>query len=191
MSTPVLHVLAGPNGAGKSTFATRLLQPVTHLPFVNADVIAAERWPDAQLEHAYAAASAAAEERQRLMNGRSSFITETVFSHPSKVDLVQHAVDRGYMVSLHVILVPVELSVRRVAERVRRGGHDVPEAKIRAHYDRLWPFVATARGAADRAEFYDNSTAATPFRRVASYERGRLTSPPSWPSWAPSVLAAS
>lgn len=189
MSTPILHVLAGPNGAGKSTFVTRLLQPVTHLPFVNADVIAAERWPNAQLEHAYVAARAAADERRRRMEDRSSFITETVFSHPSKVDLVQHAIVRGYVVYLHVILVPVELSVRRVAQRVGRGGHEVPEAKIRERFDRLWPLVAAARATADRAEFYDNSSAAAPFRRIASYERGRPAGTPSWPNWAPSVLA--
>jgi len=48
MSSPVLHLLAGPNGSGKSTFVAEVLQEVTHLPFVNADVIAAHRWPDAQ-----------------------------------------------------------------------------------------------------------------------------------------------
>lgn len=80
MSTPVVHIVAGPNGAGKTTFVLRVLQPVTHLPFVNADVIAAERWPDAQSEHAYDASRAAEAERQRLMARRVSFITETVFS---------------------------------------------------------------------------------------------------------------
>jgi len=52
VSTAVLHVLAGPNGAGKSTFVNRVLQPVNHLPFIDAGVIAAERWP----ESAYALA---------------------------------------------------------------------------------------------------------------------------------------
>lgn len=52
---PVLHILAGPNGAGKTTYVERVLQPSTGLTFINADVIAAQRWPDAQLEHAYEA----------------------------------------------------------------------------------------------------------------------------------------
>lgn len=42
MSAPALHLLAGPNGAGKTTFVERVLKPVTHLRFVNADRIAAE-----------------------------------------------------------------------------------------------------------------------------------------------------
>ena len=71
---PILHLVAGPNGSGKSTFVTRLLQPVTHLPFVNADVIAEERWPDAQAEHAYEASAAAADERVQLLTQQRSFI---------------------------------------------------------------------------------------------------------------------
>ncbi|WP_244301061.1 AAA family ATPase [Leucobacter insecticola] len=81
---PVIHILAGPNGSGKSTFVDRVLRPATNLPFVNADVIAAERWPDAQATHAYEASRAAAEERTQLLLTKRSFITKTVFSHPSK-----------------------------------------------------------------------------------------------------------
>lgn len=185
---PVLHLLAGPNGSGKSTYATRLLQPVTHLPFVNADVIAAERWPDAQAAHAYDASRAAADERASLMAARTSFITETVFSHPSKLELVDEAIALGYLVHLHVILVPVEVSVNRVAERVRDGGHGVPEQKIRDRYDRLWDLVAKARTVADRTEFFDNSSASRPFRRVTAYEHGLPLGAPSWPAWTPAAL---
>lgn len=157
MSTPVLHLLAGPNGAGKSTFVMEVLQPVTHLPFVNAE---------------------------------PSFITETVFSHPSKVELVGHAVAVGYVVQLHVILVPETVLVARVAGRVAQGGHDVPEHKIRERYARLWSLVAAARDLADRTTFYDNSRASTPFRVVATYERGRLVGNAAWPVWTPLSLRA-
>ena len=168
---PILHLLAGPNGAGKSTYADRILQPVTRLPLVNADVIAAE-------------------ERARLLTAGTSFITETVFSHPSKLELVDDALARGYLVHLHVILLPVDVAVLRVAERVELdGGHVVPEAKIRARYERLWPLVAQARLRADRTEFFDNSTAHRPFHRVAEYQRGLLIGEPAWPIWTPTALA--
>ncbi len=78
-SEPVLHLIAGPNGAGKTTLATRVIAPVTHLPFVNADVIAEQRWPAAQAEHAYQASEAAAEQRRELIAAGRSFIAETVF----------------------------------------------------------------------------------------------------------------
>lgn len=185
---PILHLLAGPNGAGKSTYVARVLEPVTHLPFVNADVIAARRWPDAQAAHAYEASRAAAEERAELLASGKSFITETVFSHPSKLDLVEEAIARGYLVHLHVILLPVDVAVSRVAERVQDGGHRVPEQKIRERYARLWDLVAMARTRAHRSEFFDNSTATAPFRRVAVYEHGLLIGTPTWPVWAPAAL---
>ncbi|ALE93762.1 ATPase [Arthrobacter alpinus] len=187
---PILHLLAGPNGSGKSTYVQRILQPVTHLPFVNADVIAAERWPNSQVEHAYDASLAAAAERAKLLAARSSFITETVFSHPSKVDLVHEAVSRGYLVHLHVMLLPVDATVNRVAERVQDGGHDVPEQKIRDRYARLWDLIVSARSVADRTDFFDNSTAKTPFRHVAEYQHGQLVGDPAWPKWTPRILTA-
>ena len=188
MSAPVVHVIAGPNGAGKSTFATRILQPATHLPLVNADIIAAERWPDSAESQAYEAARLAERQRQDLLSCRSSFITETVFSHPSKVTLVQRAGAAGYQVRLHVIMIPADLAPNRVSERVRRGGHSVPERKIGERFERLWRYVADARRIADRTEFYDNSRASTPFKLVAAYQFGRPIREPAWPSWTPAIL---
>lgn len=186
---PILHLLAGPNGVGKSTFVARILEPVTHLPFINADVIAAERWPNAQAAHAYEASRAATLERNRRLAARDSFITETVFSHPSKLDLVDVAAARGYIVHLHVIMLPADVAVRRVSERVQYdAGHDVPEEKIRQRYERLWSLIAIARSRADRADFYDNSLAERPFRHVAEYQNGLAIGEPSWPEWTPLTL---
>lgn len=190
MSTPVLHLLAGPNGAGKSTLAERVLIPVLGLEFVNADVLAAARWPGEESAHAYEASRLAARRREQLLAERRSFVTETVFSHTSKVDLVRAAVTQGYLVHLHVLLVPVELSVARVADRVRRGGHPVPEEKIRQRHARLWELVAVAARDVDRVTFYDNTSASHPFREVARLDRGRLVGSASWPAWTAPALAA-
>jgi predicted ABC-type ATPase len=188
VSTPVLHVLAGPNGSGKSTFVHQVLGPVTHLPFVNADEIAKQRWPGHEEQHAYDASRAAAEARDQAIAARRSLITETVFSHPSKVDLIAQALASGYLVELHTMLVPEDLAVRRVEHRVALGGHTVPEDKVRQRYRRLWDLVATARQIVHRATFYDNTTSRVPFRTVAVYERGRLVGTPDWPKWAPSEI---
>lgn len=188
MSSPVLHVLAGPNGAGKSTFVETVLQPVTHLPIINADEIAARRWPGREVEHAYQASAAAMAARDDALGKGQSFITETVFSHPSKVELIRRAAFAGYLVTLHVILIPEDVSVMRVEYRVARGGHEVPETKVRQRYRRLWKLVAEARDLADRCTFYDNSLASSPFQPVARYERGRVIGDPAWPAWTPAVL---
>lgn len=164
-----------------------VLQPVTHLPFINADEIAARRWPGQEEQRAYDAAKAAAAAREVALRSGASFIAETVFSHPSKVELVERAVELGYLVELHVMLVPEDLAVARVAYRVDDGGHTVPEQKVRERYRRLWELVARAAQIAHIAHFYDNSTAA-PFRPVADVARGRPTAATTWPAWTPEAL---
>ena len=88
----------------------------------------------------------------------------------------------GYYVALHVILVPEELSVSRVAHRVLAGGHDVPEEKIRARYHRIWPLVIRAAEMADSANFWDNASFDGP-HKVASLIAGMVVGRPGWPGW--------
>lgn len=188
MPTPVLHLVVGPNGAGKSTFYDEILRPATHLPFINADLIARERWPEDPMRHAYDAAKEAAKLRQSAIRKRRSFVAETVFSHPSKVDLLHEARGAGYSTYLHVILIPEELAVHRVSVRVETGGHDVPEDKIRGRFRRLWQLVRTAIDLASEAQILDNSRAKTPFRLVARYRGGHRIGAVDWPPWTPPDL---
>ena len=188
MSDPVLHIIVGPNGAGKSTLYDKVIGPVTHLDFVNADVIARENWPDEPEARSYEAAELAAERRAVLINDRASFVTETVFSHESKLALLRDAIDAGYLVACHVLVIPVELAVARVANRAQWGGHFVPEDKIRSRYGRLWPLVVEAIGLVERAVVYDNSRPEAPFRVIAVFEHGAVLGEPDWPSWSPEEL---
>jgi predicted ABC-type ATPase len=185
---PVLHLIVGPNGAGKTTFFDRLLSPITHLPFINADIIARQHWPDDADDHAYEAAELAELARNQAIADGRSFIAETVFSHPSKLDLIARAQAADYLVQLHVILVPEELSVLRVRLRAEQGGHRVPEDKIRARYQRLWSLVAQAIALADTACVYDNSNSRQPFRRIAQFDQGRALVAPRFPDWSPLKL---
>lgn len=189
MSDPVLHVIVGPNGAGKTTFYERALEPVTHLAFVNADLIAKAKWPDDQAARSYDAAQLAAKERALLIAGHRSFVAETVFSHPSKLDLLRDAGQAGYLITLHVILIPEELAVARVPLRVEQGGHAVPEDKIRSRYQRLWANVVAAIELVDEAKVYDNSRARKPYRLVAHFRDGRPMRTPTWPPWTPEELS--
>ena len=153
-----IDLVVGPNGSGKSTFIAFTLAPL--LPgsvVVNADEIAKQRWPEDPAAHAYEAAQIAADTRSKLVELGHSFIAETLFSHPSKLDLIQAARRAEYVVVLHVLLVPEDLAVQRVKYRVLAGGHDVPQAKIRERYRRLWALVAEAVARSDTATAYDNS----------------------------------
>src|SRR5690606_37012922 len=147
-----------------------------------------EHFPGQELEHAYDAAAIAAEQRAARLAARRSFVSETVFSHESKVALLRLARDAGYLVTLHVVLFPEDLAVARVASRVRHGGHDVPEEKVRGRFARLWHNVVDAIPVVDQAYVYDNSRAANAFRLVAAFDHGRLVGEAAWPRWTPEVL---
>lgn len=183
-----LDLVAGPNGAGKSTFVGEILahyRPGVLL--VNADLIAAEHWPEDPQGHAYDAAKIAEATRSALIQDGREFIAETVFSHPSKVELIVEALNAGYFVALHVLMLPEDLAVARVAYRVDLGGHAVPEQKIRERYQRLWANIVLAGERASSAAFWDNSTLDGPLL-VAELQNGTLLGKPTWPSWTPVAL---
>lgn len=183
-----LDLVAGPNGAGKSTFVAQILaEQLPGSPFVNADEIARQRWPDDPESHAYEAAQVAEATRSALIERGERFIAETVFSHPSKLALIDQAQAAGYFVAFHVLMLPEDVAVARVAGRVARGGHAVPEIKIRERYWRLWALVAEAAAKVQSADFWDNSTLDGP-ELVAELVNGQLLAPPKWPSWVPDVL---
>jgi predicted ABC-type ATPase len=183
-----LDLVVGPNGAGKSTFVEFTLAPL--LPgsaFVNADEIARQRWPDDPVSHAYQAARVAAATRAKLIELGASFIAETVFSHPSKLDLIDAAHAADYTIVLHVLLIPEELAVERVRHRVSAGGHHVPEDKTRERYQRLWGLVAAAITRCDSTTVYDNSGLKGP-HIIAQMNDGFLIGAPAWPAWMPRAL---
>ncbi len=183
-----LDLVVGPNGAGKSTFVEVVLtEQLSHPLFVNADLIARERWPHDPEGHSYDAARVARATRSALIARGEQFIAETVFSHPSKLELIDEAQSAGYFVALHVLLLPEEAAVARVDARVRSGGHSVPTEKIRARYRRLWPLVADAADKVQSSDFWDNSTLDGP-ELVAELAQGHPLRRPRWPSWAPPEL---
>jgi predicted ABC-type ATPase len=183
-----LDLIVGPNGAGKSTFVRLVVAPETPgSVFVNADEIARRNWPDDPAGHAYDAAAKAAETRATLIARRAPFIAETVFSHPSKLELINDAKRAGYVVALHVLMVPVHLAVVRVEARVAAGGHDVPHDKIRERYARLWNLVVDAVALVDTATFWNNERRDGP-EVVALFGAGYVVGNPAWPAWTPGAL---
>ena len=185
-----LDLVVGPNGAGKSTFVELTLAPLLPRSRVR------QRRRDRQTalahdpaSHAYEAARVAADTRARLIELGRSFIAETVFSHPSKLELIDAAHAAGYTVVLHVLLIPEELAVQRVRHRVAAGGHDVPVDKIRQRYQRLWVLVAAAVTRCDSVTVYDNSSLKGP-RIVAQMTSGFAVGSPTWPAWTPRELSS-
>lgn len=170
---PTLFLIAGPNGAGKSTLYEIVMRPKIAAPFINADEIQKNELADARPEAAYEAAKIAADRRNQFIASGKSFIAESVFSHPSKLELIKNARDAGFrIVVYHISVMNSDLSVARVKGRVRHGGHDVPEAKIKARYHRNGALIRDAALKADRAHVYDNSRLGKPPRRILSFTNG-------------------
>lgn len=163
MTQPVFHLLAGPNGAGKSTLYRALVDSGTlarELEFVNADLYEKshlQNIPDLQ-KRSEAARDWADARRQTLLEEKAGFVSETVFSHESKLSLVSHAQSLGYHVVLYVVSVsnPRHL-LARVRQRVQEGGHDVPARRILERYPRTMANLKKAVRLADLAFVYDGA----------------------------------
>lgn len=191
---PVFYLLAGPNGAGKSTLyrsalASGLLP--ADAEFVNADLheaCALQHITDPQERSALARAWADARRAHCLRQGLS-FVSETVFSHPSKLALMQQARTAGFLVVFLVVCVndPRQL-LGRVAQRVAEGGHDVPSDRILARYPRTLAHLKDAIALADLALLYDTSgvgrQGVSGPRLVARWRQGLwhwlVQRPPAW-----------
>jgi predicted ABC-type ATPase len=191
---PTLHILAGPNGAGKSTLYQAALKPEhPNVEFVNADRLASAHFG----HHAATEAEAkkgqelAEERRAALMAARKSLITESTFSHPSKLELIQEAKDLGYKIAVyHVNVSSADVSIDRVQNRVNQGGHDVPEDRIRGRYERNQPLIREAVLTANRGQVFDNSITNKPPELALKFERGQLTYVSERvPTWARDLYA--
>lgn len=155
------HLLAGPNGAGKSTLYRALVREGLlgpPLEFVNADLHERDQLQHIAdpLQRSEAARAWDDARRAALIAARTPFASETVFSHPSKLDLIDQARRHGFTVALHVVALddPARL-LERVAQRVREGGHPVPPERILARYPRTLALLAQAVRRADVAYLYD------------------------------------
>lgn len=153
-------IIAGPNGAGKTTFARSFLPQEARLPrFINADLIAAGLAPFAPETAAIKAARLMLEEIELCARRGDSFAFETTLSGLGYLRHIAGWQAQGYRVSLFFLRLPdVDSAIVRVNERVRQGGHDIPEATIRRRFAAGWNnFRQHYKSAVDDWAVYDNA----------------------------------
>lgn len=185
--SPVLVLLGGPNGAGKSTYYELHLSSIG-LPFLNADVLAAESGMDS-----FEAARVLDKKRAEMIERGESFVTETVFSDPhgAKLDMLRAAVEAGFDVRLiYIGIANPALSKERVAQRVAIGGHDVPTEKLAARFTRSLENLKAAVAIVPFVKVYDNSSSTAPYRLLARFENGSLVERAEgrMPAWTRGII---
>ncbi|HEY4110404.1 zeta toxin family protein [Puia sp.] len=165
-----LRVFAGPNGSGKSTVTNKQFKDIAL-----GSGLVGDQFDKATLEQSYSLRKnmlklreKSADERlaqiiadflrKRLLKERRRFSFETVFSHPSKLDIMRQAALEGYKVYLYFVSTesPV-INKSRVAARKEKGGHDVPVDKIESRYYRSLDLLYDACQLSYQVFFFDNS----------------------------------
>ncbi len=155
-----LYIIAGCNGAGKTTASLTVLPEMLNCKeFVNADLIAYGLSPLNPEGVAVAAGRLMLSRIRELMKENKDFALETTLSTRSYVQLIHNAREQGYTVTLLFFwLFSSEEAVMRVAERVRNGGHHIPEDVVQRRYIRgIGNFKELYKDLVDTWLFFDNS----------------------------------
>ena len=123
---PDAYIVAGPNGAGKTTLALKIADELG-IPYVGADAIAERIDPARPIRARVQASREFFAEVHRLASEGRSFVCESTLAGRGFGHHLSALRDAGYTVSIQYVFVSsVEVCLARIAERVRRGGHDVP-----------------------------------------------------------------
>ena len=138
MSNKKLYIIAGCNGAGKTTASKRFLPSILDCrQWVNADEIAYGLSPLDPQSVSFQAGRLMLERIQELLNKEETFAIETTLSTRAYRNLVLQAQAKGYRVELVFFYLPSpQLAIRRIAHRVKNGGHHVPDDVVVRRYYR-------------------------------------------------------
>jgi len=157
---PHVIIIAGPNGAGKTTAAPALLNHALEVGhFVNADTIAAGLSAFTPEKAAIQAGRAMLDRMRYLADAGENFAFETTLASRSFAPWIAGLKKKGYIFHLTFLLLDnAGLAVSRVTERVRLGGHFVPEETIRRRFNAgLKNFFLLYEPLADSWQMYDNT----------------------------------
>jgi predicted ABC-type ATPase len=201
---PQLHVLAGVNGAGKSSIVGATIRDKGgeyYNPDEAAGAIMALNPGLGQTEANAAAWDQGRRLLERAIDQRLDFTFETTLGGDTMTGLLAKAAKSGIEVHVFYIgLASADAHIERVRQRVRAGGHDIPEADIRRRYRRSLINLVHLLPVLTELRVYDNSATADPATGqapqpvlVLHLQRGRIVGPSdltSTPAWAKPIVGA-
>jgi predicted ABC-type ATPase len=159
-SSPRCIIIAGPNGAGKTTFAREfLVKEIGVVHFVNPDLIASGLSPLRPQLAALAAGRLFLLQLDRLARSKDNFAFESTLSGLAYLSRLKRWKSAGYRIEIVYLKISSPgLALRRIAARVKQGGHNVPRADVLRRFNRSWiNFQNSYRLLADAWSVYDNS----------------------------------
>jgi len=201
---PCIYVLAGVNGAGKSSIAGAAFRQQGG-EYYNPDEVALRRIvADPRRSQVDANAEAWREGvrlLERAIEKRSDFAFETTLGANTIPRLLAQAASVGIEIYVwYAGLSSPELHIERVRNRVRRGGHDIPEEHIRHRYEHSRLNLIHLLPSLTALRVYDNSINGDPAagmmpkpQLVLQMEKGKILNPrdlSSTPGWAKPIVAA-
>lgn len=191
---PVLIIVAGPNGSGKTTVTSKILrhQWLENSVYINPDIVAQERFGDWNSAEAVLKSVKYCEEwREKCLAEKQSLIFETVFSTDEKIDFINRALEAGFFVRLFFVCTSSPaLNAARIANRVLKGGHDVPITKIVSRYQKSIFNCSRIVRKIQRVYLYDNSAENAEAQLLIRYADGKVAKRyvEQLPEWAKQIV---
>jgi predicted ABC-type ATPase len=129
-------IVAGPNGSGKTTFAKAYLETYAY-EYVNADDIAFHLSPEQPEKFQIQAGRLFFRKVSALIEQEKEMLIETTLSGRGFRRIMKQLRQTGYAITIiFIFLETPDICIVRVKERVRNGGHDVPQSDIIRRFHR-------------------------------------------------------
>lgn len=170
-------IIAGVNGSGKSSFTGVFSTCDKKLgTIVDADRITAKNGGDK-----LTGSKEAIKRIEFCLKHHLDFTQETTLSGTKTLRTIKKARAFGYDIRLYYIAVSsAEESIKRIKNRVEKGGHDIPEDVVRRRFANRFSDLAKVLRYCGKAEFFDNENG---FMKIGEYSNGELFAAPDRQQW--------
>ena len=176
-------IVAGVNGAGKSSLTGVLRAQMTNLgKIVDVDKMIVKCGGNV-----IEGGKKSIELIDECLEKGICFTQETTLSGHRILNTVKQAIEKGYYIRLYYVgLNSVEESLVRIENRVKKGGHNIPDSDVKRRFNKRFEDLTAILQYCDEATFFDNENG---FVAVAEYKNGEILQKGSLkPKWLEELM---